>query len=236
MRSTSWLERSRHWTSVGNRARVAVLASGSGTNLQALIDRADKKRSQVEVVRVLSNRPDAGALRRAEASGISGTCLPGASRDEQDAALAELLDECGADLVVLAGYLRLVPPSIVREYAGRIVNIHPALLPAFGGAGMYGRHVHEAVLRRGVRVTGATVHFVDAEYDEGPIILQWPVPVLDGDTPERLAARVQAVEHRLLPEAVEAVAAGQVTLGPDGTCRWRRPDVQLNTFILSTES
>ena len=217
-------------------ARVAVLASGSGTNLQALIDRSHTSSSRIEVVRVLSNRPDSGALKRAETSGIPWKCLPGSSGDEQDGALAELLSECGADLVVLAGYLSLVPPSIVREYAGRILNIHPALLPAFGGVGMYGRHVHEAVLRRGARVTGATVHFVDAEYDQGPIILQWPVPVLDGDTPERLAARVQAVEHRLLPEAVEAVAAGQVTLGPDGTCRWRRPDVQLNTFILSRES
>ena len=236
MRPTFWLERSRLWTNVSSRARVAVLASGAGTNLQALIDRSHTTSSRVEIVRVLSNRPDTGALNRAEASEIPGNFLPGSSRDEQDAALAESLGECGADLVVLAGYLRLVPPSIVREYAGRIVNIHPALLPAFGGAGMYGRHVHEAVLRRGVRVTGATVHFVDAEYDEGPIILQWPVPVLDGDTPERLAARVLAVEQRLLPEAVEAVAAGQVTLEPDGTCRWRRPGAQLNTFNLSRES
>ncbi|MEE9208148.1 MAG: phosphoribosylglycinamide formyltransferase [Gemmatimonadota bacterium] len=219
-----------------SRVRVAVLASGSGTNLQALIDRFHTAESEVEVVCVLSNRPDAGALRRAEANGIRGVCLPGSSPEEQDAALDELLGACGADLVVLAGYLRLVPPSIVREYRGRIVNIHPALLPAFGGAGMYGRHVQEAVLQRGARVTGATAHFVDAEYDQGPIILQWPVPVLDGDTPESLAARVLAVEHRLLPEAVEAVATGRVTLQPDRTCRWNGPRAQLNTFILSMES
>ncbi|MEN8144382.1 MAG: phosphoribosylglycinamide formyltransferase [Gemmatimonadota bacterium] len=222
--------------SMDRRVRVAVLASGSGTNLQALIDWSRAASSRIEIVRVLSDRPEAGALGRAEASGIEGICLPGSSRDEQDASLAKLLDECEADLVVLAGYLRLVPAPIVREYAGRIVNIHPALLPAFGGAGMYGRHVHEAVLRRGVRVSGATVHFVSADYDEGPIILQWPVPVLDDDTPESLAARVLAVEHRLLPEAVEAVATGHVTLEPDGACRWMRPEAQPNTFILSRES
>ena len=134
MRPTFWLERSRLWTNVSSRARVAVLASGAGTNLQALIDRSHTTSSRVEIVRVLSNRPDAGALNRAEASEIPGNFLSSSSQHEQDAALAELLDECGADLVVLAGYLRLVPPSIVREYAGRIVNIHPALLPAFGGA------------------------------------------------------------------------------------------------------
>jgi Folate-dependent phosphoribosylglycinamide formyltransferase PurN len=127
-----------------------------------------------------------------------------------------LLRDHEADLVVLAGYLRLVPIEVVRAHRGRIVNVHPALLPAFGGPGMYGGRVHRAVLESGTRVTGATVHFVDEEYDRGATIAQWPVPVLAGDSAETLAARVLRVEHLLLPRAVDAVARGEVRLDDDG--------------------
>ena len=127
--------------------------------------------------------------------------------DGDDAArLLALLTEERADLVVLAGYLKLVPPTVVAAWAGRMVNVHPALLPAFGGAGLYGRRVHEAVLAAGARVSGSTVHLVDERYDHGHILAQWPVPVRPGDTPETLAARVLEAEHRLLPAVVRAWA------------------------------
>jgi phosphoribosylglycinamide formyltransferase 1 len=130
----------------------------------------------------------------------------GLPAEEAEARLLELLEESGAEIVVLAGYLRLVPPGVVRRFPGKILNIHPALLPAFGGKGMYGMRVHEAVLASGARVSGATVHLVDDVYDRGKIVAQWPVPVLPGDTPEKLAARVLAVEHRLLPAVISCLA------------------------------
>jgi folate-dependent phosphoribosylglycinamide formyltransferase PurN len=126
--------------------------------------------------------------------------------------LADVLARHDVELIVLAGYLRRIPDVVVHRYAGRIVNVHPALLPAFGGAGMYGMRVHEAVLAAGVTVTGVTVHFVDEEYDRGTIIAQWPVPVLHGDDGRTLAARVLRVEHLLYPRVVDAVAGGAVTL------------------------
>jgi folate-dependent phosphoribosylglycinamide formyltransferase PurN len=134
--------------------------------------------------------------------------------------------------VVLAGWLRLVPEPVVRAYRGRMVNIHPALLPSFGGEGMYGRRVHEAVLRSGARVTGPTVHFVDEAYDEGAIIAQWPVPVREGDDPERLADRVLEREHRILPEVVAALARGEVRLDEEGRARWERPWFPGGRFVL----
>jgi folate-dependent phosphoribosylglycinamide formyltransferase PurN len=137
--------------------------------------------------------------------------------------LEELLGEHRVDLIVLAGYLRLVPRSVVAAHRGRIINVHPALLPAFGGTGMYGRRVHSAVIEHGASVSGATVHFVDEEYDRGPIIAQWPVPVLPDDTPETLAARVLRVEHLLLPRATCAVAKGSLRLDVDR--RLARPDI-----------
>jgi formyltetrahydrofolate-dependent phosphoribosylglycinamide formyltransferase len=165
------------------------------------------------VVLVLSNRRDAGALARARLHGVPAEVL----RDAADG--AEWLDRLGryrVDLVVLAGYLKLVPPSVVARYRQRIVNIHPALLPAFGGPGMYGRRVHEAVLRSGARESGATVHLVDEVYDRGAILAQRRVPVLPDDTPEQLAARVLEVEHRLLPAVVRAAAlAGHPVPLPD---------------------
>jgi formyltetrahydrofolate-dependent phosphoribosylglycinamide formyltransferase len=176
--------------------RVAVLVSGGGTNLQALLD-ALHDSPLARVARVISNRPDAGALARARRAGVPTTVLRDADDPaEVQAALAD------AQLVVLAGYLRLVHASVVARFRGRMINIHPALLPAFGGPGMYGRRVHEAVLASGAKESGVTVHFVDEEFDRGAIIAQERVPVQHGDTAETLAARVLEAEHRLLPQVV----------------------------------
>jgi phosphoribosylglycinamide formyltransferase 1 len=175
---------------------IAALVSGGGTNLQALLD-ALRGSSLARVTRVVSSRPDAGALERARSAGIPACVL--ADPGDPTELVAALGD---AELVVLAGYLRQVPPAAVVHFRLRMINIHPALLPAFGGPGMYGRRVHERVLASGVPLSGATVHYVDEEYDRGPIIAQWPVPVRPGDTPESLAARVLEVEHRLLPLVV----------------------------------
>lgn len=176
--------------------RVAVLVSGGGTNLQALLDNL-KSSPEARIVRVISNRPDAGALERARRAGVPTTVL----RDPADA--AELLAALGeGELVVLAGYLKLVPRQVVSHFRGRMINVHPALLPDFGGPGMYGHHVHEAVLASGAKVSGATVHFVDPAFDSGKIIAQEQVPIEPGDTPDSLAARVLEAEHRLLPRVV----------------------------------
>jgi len=179
---------------------VAVLVSGGGTNLQALSDALRDARA-ARVSRVISSRPDAGALERARRAGALTTVLADpASADEVLTALGD------ARLVVLAGYVKRIPPAVVARFRWRLINIHPALLPAFGGAGMYGRRVHAAVIASGAAVSGATVHYVDDEYDHGPIIAQWPVPVRPDDTPESLAARVLEVEHRLLPSVVLELA------------------------------
>ena len=180
----------------GRPVRVAVLVSGGGTNLQALLD-ALHNSPIARVTRVISSRPDAGALARARRAGVPTTVLRDANDPgELDAALSD------AQLVVLAGYLRLVHASVVARFRGRMINIHPALLPDFGGPGMYGHRVHEAVLASGAKESGATVHFVDEEFDRGAIIAQEKVPVQRGDTAETLAARVLEAEHRLLPKVV----------------------------------
>jgi len=180
--------------------RVAVLVSGGGTNLQALLDTLHDS-PIARIARVISSRPDAGALERARRAGVPTTVL----RDAGDP--AEVLSALtGAQLVVLAGYLKLVHASVVARFRGRIINIHPALLPDFGGAGMYGRRVHEAVLASGAKESGATVHFVDEEFDRGAIIAQEKVPIEAGDTPDTLAARVLEAEHRLLPRVVLELA------------------------------
>lgn len=181
-------------------ARVAVLASGGGTNLQALLD-AGGAGAAFRIARVVSNRVEAGALERARRAGVEAVVL----RDPLDA--LEVDAALGPhDLVVLAGYLKLVPGPVVARFRWRMINIHPALLPGFGGSGMYGLRVHAAVLASGATVTGASVHYVDEAYDRGPVIAQWPVPVRPGDTPDALAARVLAVEHRLLPAVVSELA------------------------------
>ena len=196
------------------KARLAVLASGSGSNLQAILDHLDTlgERRAADVVLVASDRPAAGALERARARGIP-TALLATSAHPEGAPLLATLRDAQVDDVVLAGYLRLVPADVVRAYAGRIVNVHPALLPAFGGPGMYGHRVHEAVLAAGAGESGPTVHFVDERFDHGAVIAQWTVPVEPGDTPDSLAARVLRVEHLLYPRVVQALAAGRIHPG-----------------------
>jgi phosphoribosylglycinamide formyltransferase-1 len=182
---------------------VAVAVSGRGSNLEALL-RALAPDAPARVVLVLSNRPDAPALERAAERTIPTVTL----RDPFDAGeWLAALERHAVDLLVLAGYVKLVPAEVIARYRGRIINVHPALLPAFGGKGMYGRRVHEAVLGSGARETGATVHLVDEAYDRGAILAQARVPVLPGDDPDTLAARVLEAEHRLLPAAVLAAAA-----------------------------
>lgn len=191
-----------------------MLASGGGSNLQAIIDHlaARGERRGGDVALVVAGKDTAGALARADRHGI-----PRAA--SAPAALGALLADHAIDLVVLAGYLSLVPADVTERYAGRMLNVHPALLPSFGGKGLYGARVHRAVIESGARVSGATVHFVDAHYDRGPIVAQWPVPVFPADTPESLAARVLRVEHLLFPRVVDAVARGAVALGADGRVR-----------------
>jgi phosphoribosylglycinamide formyltransferase 1 len=207
---------------------AAVFASGGGSNFQALIDHVGVTGDRPPRWRpslLVSDRPQAGALERARRAGIPSMVIPVAQRDPDDVA-AEILavvEEAGIRFLLLAGYLRLVPPAVVRTFGGRILNVHPALLPAFGGRGMYGHRIHQAVLEAGACVTGVTVHLVDEVYDRGRILAQWPVPVLPGDDPELLAARVLAVEHLLYPRVVDhlarALSAGRRVepLAPGGT-------------------
>jgi phosphoribosylglycinamide formyltransferase/phosphoribosylglycinamide formyltransferase-1 len=186
-------------------SRLAVLASGRGSNLQAIIDHFDNlSRERIaKVVLVASNRADSPALIRAATASID---IASFDAGDDGPELLELLRKFRIDLVVLAGYLKRIPTTVIREYAGRIINIHPALLPAFGGEGMYGGRVHEAVIASGAKESGVTVHFVDDEYDRGPIVAQWRVPVEESDTADSLAARVLTVEHVVYPRAVEMVA------------------------------
>ena len=197
--------------------RIAVLCSGGGTNLQALIDAQEAGQIDGEIVLVLSNASKAYALERARKHGLEAKFISkkqaGSDEAFNDAILAELR-RVGAELVVLAGYLPIVGAQVVRAYEHRIINIHPALIPAFCGPGMYGHHVHEAVLAYGAKISGATTHFVDEQVDHGGVIMQASVPVLEGDTPDTLAARVLTVEHRILPESVRLFCAGK--LGVDG--------------------
>ena len=185
-------------------ARIAVFASGGGSNLQAIIDHFHPRpEPAARVELVVASRPGIGALDRAAASGVARVTMRPA--ETPPGGLLRVLEEHRIDLIVLAGYLQLVPNDVIARYHERVVNIHPALLPSFGGLGMYGIRVHQAVLESGARVSGATVHLVDDEYDRGRILSQWPVPVLRQDTPETLAARVLRVEHHLLPLTLEAL-------------------------------
>jgi formyltetrahydrofolate-dependent phosphoribosylglycinamide formyltransferase len=191
--------------------RIAVFASGGGSNLQSLLDTC-RPPQPAEIALVVSDKPTARALERARAAGVRTEVV---SDPADGASITKTLRAAGIDFVVLAGYLKLVPAAVVTSYEKRIVNIHPALLPSFGGKGMYGMHVHRAVLDSGATVSGATVHLVDAAYDRGPIVAQWPVPVLANDTPEALQQRVLEVEHQLLPTVVLAAArAGHVVRLP----------------------
>jgi len=183
---------------------IAVFASGGGSNFQSLLDhQSEETRGRIRLL--VTDRPGIGALERAKRAGVPAEVVENRGRplDEVGEALLEVLGHHDIDAILLAGYLRLIPPDVVRAFPRRILNIHPALLPAFGGKGMWGHHVHEAVLSSGASFSGATIHFVDEEYDTGSILAQWPVPVLAGDTAESLAARVLAVEHILYPLAAE---------------------------------
>ncbi|MDQ6717674.1 MAG: phosphoribosylglycinamide formyltransferase [Gemmatimonadota bacterium] len=190
------------------RARIAVLASGRGSNLHAILDYLDAQsgRAAYEVAAVISNNSGAPALDLARARGIPAFAID-PSTDREGAELLGLLDRNKIDLVALAGYLKKIPREVVGAFEGRMLNVHPALLPAHGGAGMYGIRVHEAVISAGDSETGVTVHIVDTDYDRGPVVAQWRVPVLPGDDAKSLAERVLSVEHTLYPRAIEIVAA-----------------------------
>ena len=189
--------------------RISALVSGGGTNLQAVIDAISEGRvKNAEIVKVISNRKAAFALVRAEEAGISTAIVSNVMFPDPELRTKELiriLGEAGTDLILLAGYLSILAPEFVGHFRGRIINIHPARLPKHGGAGYYGLNVHRAVLESGDKISGATVHFVDEGIDTGEIIIQSEVPVLDGDTPEDLAARVLVTEHEIFPEAVDIV-------------------------------
>lgn len=197
--------------------KVGVLVSGGGTNLQAILDAIEAHRiTNAEVTLVVSNNPGAYALKRAEKHGIEAVCISPKSYENRELfhrALLDKLQSSGVDLVVLAGFLVAVPPMIVEAYPNRIINVHPSLIPSFCGVGYYGLRVHEAVLQRGVRVTGATVHFVDTGTDTGPIILQRAVEVEPDDTPESLQRRVmEKAEWQILPKAIQLIANGKVSI------------------------
>lgn len=193
--------------------RVCVCVSGGGTNLQAVMDAVDAGTiTNTQIVRVISNNKGAFALERARGRGIDAVSVSPkdyGDREQFNEALLRCVDDAEPDLIVLAGFLVVLPPMMIRKYEGRIINIHPALIPSFCGKGYYGLKVHEAVLSRGVKITGATVHFVDEGTDTGPIILQKAVEVLPDDTPEVLQRRVmEQAEWVILPQAVNMIANG----------------------------
>ena len=197
--------------------RVAVLVSGGGTNLQAIIDAVENGTiTNTQIVGVISNNKNAFALERAGRHGIPAQCISPKdfeTRDEFNRVFLNKVNELKADLIVLAGFLVVIPEMMIREYRNRIINIHPSLIPSFCGTGFYGLKVHEAALKRGVKVVGATVHFVDEGTDTGPIILQKAVSVEEGDTPEILQRRVmEQAEWKILPQAIDLIANGKVQI------------------------
>lgn len=197
--------------------RVLVCVSGGGTNLQAIIDSIEQRNvTNVQLVRVISNNRNAYALERAKRAGIGAVCVSPKdyeNRERFNDALLRAVEEASPDLVVLAGFLVVIPPELIRRYENRIINIHPSLIPSFCGTGYYGLKVHEAVLNRGVKITGATVHFVDEGTDTGPILMQKPVAVEADDTPEILQRRVmEEAEWVILPESIDLIANGRVTV------------------------
>ena len=201
--------------------KIAVLVSGGGTNLEAILKSIENGDiPDTEVVGVISNNKGVYALERAKNHGVPGFAISPADfpdREEFHKALLEKLDELSPDLIVLARCLIKIPDEMIRGYKRRIINIHPALIPSFSGKGFYGLRVHEAALQRGVRVSGATVHFVSSGLDEGPIILQKAVQVLEGDTPEILQRRImEQAEWQILPEAVSLIADGRVACDENG--------------------
>lgn len=197
--------------------RIAILVSGKsrGSTMEAIIRACQHGRIEGQVACVIGVRPDSPALEKAETLGVRVIALNPKSFPDDNAygsALMKIFIDAEIDLICLAGYMRLLPPPIVRHFKGRIMNIHPALLPLFGGRGMYGEHVHRAVIESGMKVAGCTVHFVDEAYDTGPIILQTAIPIEPNDTPETLAARLLPEEHETYIRAVQLFAAGRLKL------------------------
>lgn len=195
--------------------RVGVMVSGGGTNLQAILDAVNAgKITNAEIAVVISNNPGAYALERAKKHGVEALCISPKDYESREAfneAFVKKVDEYQLDLIVLAGFLVKIPAAMIEKYDHKIINIHPSLIPSFCGVGYYGLKVHEAALARGVKVTGATVHFVDSGMDTGPIILQKAVEVQDGDTPEILQRRVmEEAEWKLLPQAIDLIANGKI--------------------------
>lgn len=193
---------------------VFVGTKGRGSNLFALHEAIQAGRLAARIVAVVGTRADAPAIQRAEAAGLPTRIVDPrrTGEDGYEAALLAALQSAGADTIALAGFLRRIPSAVVQAFPQRIVNIHPSLLPLFGGKGMYGEHVHRAALEYGVKVSGCTVHFVDEAYDTGPIIAQRAVPVEEGDTPETLAARILPHEHALYAESLQLLAEGRLSL------------------------
>ncbi len=198
------------------KLNIAVLASGRGSNFQAILEAIEEgKIRNASIVVVISNNSDAGALEIARANNIPALHLSRkhfSSEEKFNKKLLNVLDQYTVNLIALAGYMKKLDPCVIQKYKNRIINIHPALLPAFGGKGMYGMHVHEAVLNYGAKVSGATVHIVDEGYDQGPIVLQQAIEVAEDETPESLAAKILTIEHQLYPEAVRLFAENQITV------------------------
>ncbi len=198
---------------MSSKAKIAVFISGGGSNLQSLIDASEQGRLSADIALVVSSKSNAYGLERAKNHGIDTLIYrvkdyPSKEKAEND--LLEVLEEYEIDYIALAGYLKLIPSSVVSRYNNRITNIHPALLPKYGGKGMYGHHVHEAILKAGDRESGPTVHLVNEKYDEGKILMQEKVPVMPDDTPETLAERVLKIEHKIYPEALEKLIKGEI--------------------------
>lgn len=198
-----------------NKLRLAVFSSHSGSNFQSIIDAIKEGKLFAEIVCLITNNSNAYCVERAKQNDIryyhiSNSTHPDLSEYEQ--AILDVLSENNADLIVLAGYMKMIPSIIIREYRNRILNIHPALLPKFGGKGMYGMNVHKAVVESGEKVSGATVHIVDEIYDNGRILNQMLVEVSPQDTPESLAEKVLAIEHQLYPLTIQLIAEGKIML------------------------
>ncbi|MEN3038140.1 MAG: phosphoribosylglycinamide formyltransferase [Candidatus Kryptonium sp.] len=194
---------------------IAVFASGRGSNLMAILNAIKEGKLNAKVALVISNNSNAGALEIARANGIDALHISRGQFNSDEDYVNKLLYELKArkiELIVLAGYMKKIPPEVVKEYRNKILNIHPALLPAFGGQGMYGMNVHKAVIDYGVKLTGVTIHIVDEEYDHGPIVMQRAIEVKDDDTPETLAERVLKVEHEIYPMAIKLFVDGKITV------------------------
>ena len=195
------------------KLRIAVFASGRGSNFEAILNNIKKGELDASIVVFISNKKNAGAFDIARANNIPAYFVSTKEFPEQeqfDLRILEILETHNANFIVLAGYLKMIGKNVVRKFKNRILNIHPALLPSFGGKGMFGHHVHEAVLNYGCKVSGVTVHLVDESYDTGPPVIQRCVPVMDDDTPETLAARVLKTEHQVFTEALKYFAEGRV--------------------------